>query len=177
MAAIAANAASFTWKTSTTGKLYSAGTSTTLASGTAYWFDADKLTQAALLDAVLGGSDISTLGALSTANISSGGISGSYEVPSTLSVGATVSAYIAVVVDDTVFVSATGSGTVPATGSTPISYNLKTASQEVASEWTVGTGSANAGWYVAGTSPIPEPTSGILMLLGFAGLALRRRRA
>ena len=30
---------------------------------------------------------------------------------------------------------------------------------------------------VAGSSPIPEPTSGLLMLLGMAGLALRRRRA
>lgn len=28
-----------------------------------------------------------------------------------------------------------------------------------------------------GTTPIPEPTSGILVLLGMAGLALRRRRA
>ena len=28
-----------------------------------------------------------------------------------------------------------------------------------------------------GTSPVPEPTSGLLMLLGMAGLALRRRRA
>ena len=31
-----------------------------------------------------------------------------------------------------------------------------------------------AGWTVAA---VPEPTSGLLMLLGFAGLALRRRRA
>ena len=30
---------------------------------------------------------------------------------------------------------------------------------------------------VGGTSPVPEPTSGLLMLLGVAGLALRRRRA
>ena len=30
---------------------------------------------------------------------------------------------------------------------------------------------------VGGSSPVPEPTSGLLMLLGVAGLALRRRRA
>ena len=30
---------------------------------------------------------------------------------------------------------------------------------------------------VGGSSPIPEPTSGLLVLLGMAGLALRRRRA
>ena len=30
---------------------------------------------------------------------------------------------------------------------------------------------------VGGSSPVPEPTSGLLMLLGMAGLALRRKRA
>ena len=32
-------------------------------------------------------------------------------------------------------------------------------------------------WYNLGSAPIPEPTSGLLILLGMAGLALRRRRA
>ena len=36
------------------------------------------------------------------------------------------------------------------------------------------TTSVPSGWTVAA---VPEPTSGLLMLLGFAGLALRRRRA
>ena len=39
----------------------------------------------------------------------------------------------------------------------------------------VGTQSAN-GWQNT-TSSVPEPTSGMLLLLGMAGLALRRRRA
>ncbi len=34
-----------------------------------------------------------------------------------------------------------------------------------------------AGWTAAGGGAVPEPTSGLLMLLGVAGLALRRRRA
>ena len=36
-----------------------------------------------------------------------------------------------------------------------------------------GEGFQGAGWYTA----VPEPTSGLLLLLGVAGLALRRRRA
>jgi len=32
-------------------------------------------------------------------------------------------------------------------------------------------------WVKAGPAPTPEPTSGLLLLLGMAGLALRRRRA
>ncbi len=35
---------------------------------------------------------------------------------------------------------------------------------------------ATAAWAVAATLPIPEPTSGMLLLLGVAGLALRRRK-
>ena len=45
-------------------------------------------------------------------------------------------------------------------------------------------GYQSAGWYAVArssvpdpTSPVPEPTSGLLMLLGVAGLALKRKRA
>ena len=41
----------------------------------------------------------------------------------------------------------------------------------------IGSGNATQ-WTVAGGAPvIPEPTTGLLVLLGVAGLALRRRRA
>lgn len=36
---------------------------------------------------------------------------------------------------------------------------------------------SQSNWHAVSTSSVPEPTSGLLMLLGMAGLALRRRRA
>jgi hypothetical protein len=46
---------------------------------------------------------------------------------------------------------------------------------------TMGNTALDAGvptqWTVSGVAAVPEPTSGLLMLIGLAGLALRRRRA
>ena len=58
-----------------------------------------------------------------------------------------------------------------ATATTPIG-NLPSSNIGVTANF------ANAGsWKYTAGSAVPEPTSGLLMLLGMAGLALRRRRA
>lgn len=169
MAAIT-QAASFDWKTSATGKLYEAGTTTLLASGTAYIFAADATTQQSVLDAFVGGSDWTT-GSIGNKSVASGVIKATngeafnYETD-----GNTYSFYVALIDGDNIFISDSVSATATAVGFETASFNLKNPSQASAFESTIFSA---GGWY---TQSVPEPTSGLLMLLGMAGLALRRRR-
>ena len=79
--------------------------------------------------------------------------------------------YYQVLVDgDNIYISDTIAVDVKTTGNSNISFannESRTALKQAAD------GYAGGGWYAA----VPEPTSGLLMLLGMAGLALRRRRA
>lgn len=54
-----------------------------------------------------------------------------------------------------------------------VDYSIATATSKILRDNDGTTAFGSAGWY----SVAPEPTSGLLMLLGMAGLALRRRRA
>ena len=179
MAAVAANAASFSWKTTTTGKVYEAGTSTTLASATAYLFDAGKVTQAAVLAAFNDGKALSTLAYADTTSVASGAIATkAFDVPTGYSEGDPFVGYFAIVVDDSIYIGPSNSVSTPATGEVVISFNAKSSSQGALITEYEGFGSA--GWYAkssGGVEPLPEPTSGILLLLGMAGLALRRKHA
>ena len=82
--------------------------------------------------------------------------------------------YMAIVVDDNVFVSA--SKTVLAQQADTVSVQFSSI-KSVTQTLNADAAYSGAGWYSTASAPVPEPTSGLLMLLGMAGLALRRRRA
>lgn len=170
LTAVIASAASFDWKTSVSGKIYEAGTTTLLGSGTAYIFNSGANSQASILAAFLGGTDW-TAGSLDNKAVAKGAIAATNaEAFNWGSAGDTLNAYIAIVDGDMIYISDIVSKAAPDTGYSQFSFNAKASSQ--ASAFDGAGGFQGAGWYA-----VPEPTSGLLMLLGVAGLALRRRRA
>ena len=169
-----ANAASFNWDNST-GYIYKPGSTTRDLSGTAYLIDASATSQSALLTAIMGGASLSTYaisGAPTVAVASSKGAGTADFTYNEHAAGQTWNAYWALMDGDNLFISATEQVTTSAMASAvPITFaSSKSASQAALNT----TGSfSGAGWYAAA----PEPTSGLLMLVGLGALALRRRRA
>ena len=169
MVGIAANAAAVDWKT-TTG-LYDGTGGTTTQSGTAYLV-LSTYSQATLLADLRDGKDFATL--MSANSIQSGtlGSNGKFAAAVSFDYGSggdTLSAYTAVLVGDNVYLSATKSTELMDVGSATLGFTLGTNSKNAPLDTTFSA----AGWY----SAVPEPTSGLLFLLGVAGLALKRKRA
>ena len=76
------------------------------------------------------------------------------------------------------YIAVTGSSVqdaIPGAGDTTYYASFVNGTAFTASDWTSGT--IGAGGDTPTPGPIPEPTSGLLMLLGMAGLALKRKRA
>ena len=134
-------------------------------------FDAST-SQSSVIDAIMA-KDATTLAGLAnswnqtTTSNSSGLLSsagnGSYAAGDAFSVYVVLFDAGSVAEANNYFVSGTKGGSIAATGA-----NANLAFGTFASQVTA----TGAGW-----TAVPEPTSGLLMLLGMAGLALRRRRA
>ena len=173
--AVSAQAASFNWTSSGTssGKTINsiAGTAlySTDAAYTLYLFDAATISQADLLAGLRDGGAITGFTSVKSQTLAAN----SQITATTFEYGQAEQSYdfyFAVVNGDDVFLSAS---------KTAYGQQASTASVSFSG---IGTASKNnfgdasysaAGWY----SAVPEPTSGLLMLVGLAGLALRRRRA
>ena len=149
VAGVAANAASFKWSAA---NIYA-------SNGT------DKYTGEVSLYAYLSSADASTAVLVDTATATSAGAVTATTFSDDSLVGGNYYNFFFTIEDNgKTFTSAVASDKIAqATGTTTFSFgNMATQTQNA---------SNRAG------SAVPEPTSGLLMLLGMAGLALRRRRA
>ena len=172
---IVANAASFNWQ-ATSGYLWDgADTPAKITSGSAYLLFTSALTQSDLVTAFA--ADAATAAStVSSKSVSTGTIGSNARIAVTeftADVTSDQTAYFVVFNGDNMYISGTADAGYMAVGASDISFGSMTSSSKTFKD--AADGYAGASWY--GAAAVPEPTSGLLMLLGMAGLALRRRRA
>ena len=173
-AAAITQAASFNWKTAKTGGAVNAFEGGSIVASDVYLFTADSA--ADIVTAFAKGQDW-TSGSLDSSSITTAGKIASKATTfdyGGVGVAATLNAIFAfsenVDGKDYLYISSVGTANGTAVGTQTINFaesGVGTAVMDMTK------GYSSAGWYGA----VPEPTSGLLMLLGMAGLALRRRRA
>ena len=111
---------------------------------------------------------------VSTYTLTASDIDPKYEFASTYNTSGSVDGYYAILISNAAGTSASYmdmgqiSGTTAMSAPTSLQFN---------SGWTSDSDSLTMGGYTVAVSAVPEPTSGLLLLLGMAGLALKRKRA
>ena len=175
--AIGAHAAAANWQASAANIYDGKGDSAAKWSGTAYIFDASITAQAAMYDLFAAGSSIgsSTAGFVASDTISNGILSSntakfSYGEQA----GGNYSYYFVLVDGDNIYLSKTVTAAANGTEATKgLSFGSQAPATGATSVSLPTDGFVSVGQWAA----IPEPTSGLLLLLGMAGLVLRCRRA
>ena len=171
-----AGAATFNWEVQK-GYIYDgANEPAKMTSGTAYLLFTSVLKQNELVaafaaDATKAASTVSTK-ALSTGII---GSDARIEKSANFTPDVTEdqTAYFVIFNGDNMYVSITAEAAYTIVGEESISFASVSSSSKTFND--VSGGYKDAGWY--GTASVPEPTSGLLLLIGVAGLALKRKRA
>lgn len=179
-AAVVANAATVSWSASK-GYLYEAGGAQKITSGNAYLmvltlgYDQSELVSAF---ATAKGDVAATLAAMGTSGaLASGtGTIGSNAriamTESTADISSDASVYFVVFNGNNMYVSSEATAAYDSVSKSATADFAAMSTPSKAAALDAAKGYTGAGWYA-----VPEPTSGLLMLVGLAGLALRRRRA
>lgn len=176
MTALVTQASSFNWSctgSKTVGTLYDyTGTGKVAANTVAYLFDADVVSQGDLLASVRAGNAIS--GYVNSATLNS---SNKIALTDSFSYGTTGSDYdfyfaiLDTANDQLLISSVVENNAAQASDTTTVAFGGAAATFSKASHGEDAFSSA--GWY----STVPEPTSGLLTLLGLSLVALKRKRA
>ena len=170
------HAAAANWQCTAANIYDGAGTTAAKWSGTAYIYayTADTLTQDTLWATFSAGGDIKG-SSIATATVANGGITtANSQFSYGEQGGGSYSYFFALVDGDNVLFSKTITATANGTATQKSLAFGSLAPTTGASSKDLPT----QGYYAIGAwASVPEPTSGLLMLIGVAGLALRRRRA